>query len=465
MGSSLASNLTPALSKLYHIDSDAVLLLPTSLFLVGYVVGPLVWGPLSEHSGRRPVLIGAFALFLAATLGCAAAPTYAALNILRFFAGAAASCPITVCGGVCADLYRDSRARGRAMAIFMCFSMSGPSMAPAMAGFVEAAGGWRLVFWISLALAVTSAVPLAFLPETYGPVLLAKRVKRARRREADAAKAAGESAEAVAAILSGPARAGPDGGVRHVLTVVLMRPLRMLATEPLVLFSCMYLSFAYSIFYMFLPAFPMVFQTEYGFSLGEEGLTFLGFGLGSVLAVAAYYAWDAVVARAARKGKRWAHGPEGIRLPLACAGGPLVVAACFWLGWTARSDIPWEVPVMAMVPFGIGFLLLFMALLNYLVDAYKIFAASAIAAAGTTRSVCGAALPFAAQPMYNKLGVPWACSLLGFLSLGLAVIPFVFMWKGEELRLRSNFCRHLREYELQEEEEKRIVHPSTDATV
>ena len=109
--------------------------------------------------------------------------------------------------------------------------------------------------------------------------------------------------------------------------------------------------------------------------------------------VAAYFAWDAVVARAQRRGKRWAHGPDGIRLPLACAGGPLVVAACFWLGRTARSDVPWAVPVLAMVPFGICFLLLFMDLLNYLVDVCKTFAASAIAAAGTTRSVCGAALP------------------------------------------------------------------------
>ncbi len=50
-----------------------------------------------------------------------------------------------------------------------------------------------------------------------------------------------------------------------------------------------------------------------------------------------------------------------------------------------------------------------MALLNYLVDAYEVFAASAMAAASLTRSSFGAVLPFAAKPMYSALGV--ACKL------------------------------------------------------
>ena len=101
--------------------------------------------------------------------------------------------------------------------------------------------------------------------------------------------------------------------------------------------------------------------------------------------------------------------------------------------------------MLAGLPFGCGFVLIFMALLNYLTDAYEIFAASAMAAASCARSLAGAVLPFAATPMYRKLGVPWASSLLGFLSLGMCVIPFLFLWKGDTIRVGSRFCIFLKE--------------------
>lgn len=100
-----------------------------------------------------------------------------------------------------------------------------------------------------------------------------------------------------------------------------------------------------------------------------------------------------------------------------------------------------------------GFLLLFMSLLNYLVDAYEIFAASAMAAASCSRSSFGTILPFAAKPMYNRLGVAWACSTLGFLSLAMCMIPFAFIKYGDRIRANSKFCQYLKQ-KKQEDEEK-----------
>jgi len=99
-----------------------------------------------------------------------------------------------------------------------------------------------------------------------------------------------------------------------------------------------------------------------------------------------------------------------------------------------------------------GYVLIFMALLNYLTDAYDIFAASAMAASSCCRSVAGAVLPFAATPMYRNLGVAWASSLLGFLSLGMCIVPFMFLWKGDVLREGSMFCTYLRERKEKEQE-------------
>lgn len=58
-------------------------------------------------------------------------------------------------------------------------------------------------------------------------------------------------------------------GTKELLTVVLTRPLRMLCFEAIVLCSCLYLSFAYAIFYMLLQAFPIIFTGIYGFNAGE----------------------------------------------------------------------------------------------------------------------------------------------------------------------------------------------------
>ena len=66
-----------------------------------------------------------------------------------------------------------------------------------------------------------------------------------------------------------------------------------------------------------------------------------------------------------------------------------------------------------------------MALINYVVDAYEIFAASAMGATSASRSIVGVVLPFAAKPLYGNLGVNWACTLLGLLSALMCLVPFV----------------------------------------
>lgn len=60
IGSSIASGTTREVSRYFHNDNQAQFVLPTSIYLVGYVVGPLVFGPLSESYGRRWVMIGTF---------------------------------------------------------------------------------------------------------------------------------------------------------------------------------------------------------------------------------------------------------------------------------------------------------------------------------------------------------------------------------------------------------------------
>lgn len=118
-GSSIPANAIPFISKEFSITSSTAQILPLSIYLVGYILGPLLFGPLSETYGRKWIMISTFALFVIFTMACAVAPNFASLLIFRLIAGVAASSPISVTGGVYADLYADPVSRGRAMALFM----------------------------------------------------------------------------------------------------------------------------------------------------------------------------------------------------------------------------------------------------------------------------------------------------------------------------------------------------------
>lgn len=162
-----------------------------------------------------------------------------------------------------------------------------------------------------------------------------------------------------------------------------------------------------------------------------------------------FFAWNAYLARAQAQNRPWTKKEEYRRVPLAAIGGPIFSISLFWLGFTAREGVPYVVPSLAGIGFGIGFQLIFIGMLNYLTDAYEIFAASANAAASSARSLLAVILPLATTPMFRALGIDGALGLLGGLSLLLGTIPFIFLWKGERIRAGSAFCIALKERKLE----------------
>lgn len=113
----------------------------------------------------------------------------------------------------------------------------------------------------------------------------------------------------------------------------------------------------------------------------------------------------------------------------------------FWYGWTANKGVHWIVPIIATGLFGIGFFAVMMCVQTYLVDAYGLYAASALAANTVVRSLVGAFLPFAAQPMYDALGIGWGTSALAFIALAFMPCPMLFYVYGE--RIRRRFAREV----------------------
>ena len=165
----------------FNQSGDEQKVLPTAIFLIGYVIGPMVFSPLSETIGRRPVLLWSFTVFVLATLGCALAPNWTALLIFRLICGLMGAAPQTVIGGVYADLFFDIRTRGRAMVMYMsvcrdfpilsnkesCSNISkasslGPILGPIISG-CSVKYGWRWTFRIDLILIGTTWLGLLFL--------------------------------------------------------------------------------------------------------------------------------------------------------------------------------------------------------------------------------------------------------------------------------------------------------------
>ncbi|KAJ5573341.1 major facilitator superfamily domain-containing protein [Penicillium hetheringtonii] len=139
--------------------------------MIGFVLGPLLWGPLSEYVGRKPVLLSSYTFYVTFTLVCSSSPTYGALLGFRLLCGVSAAAPTTVISGLYADILDDPSQRGLAIALFMTSNTSGALVAPTISGFASYLS-WRWPFWVAGIIASPGIFLLLLIPETYAPVLL-----------------------------------------------------------------------------------------------------------------------------------------------------------------------------------------------------------------------------------------------------------------------------------------------------
>lgn len=129
------------------------------------------------------------------------------------------------------------------------------------------------------------------------------------------------------------------------------------------------------------------------------------------------------------------------RLPISMVGGVLFSGGLFWFGWTGYTgNVPWIVPVLSGLFTGFGIFSIFLSLLNYIVDAYLMFAASAIAANTFMRSIFGGIFPLFATYMFNGMGIQWASTLIGCVAVVLAPMPVFFYLYGKRIRAKSKFA-------------------------
>lgn len=427
VGSSIISACADQLTEEFHIGSE-VAVLTFSIFVLGNMVGPIFFAPISELFGRKigvfiPCFIGGVFICVAANVN-----SIAALVVFRFLAGVFCAAPVVSSGGAMADVWHPQQ-RAAAMVLYAINIVMGATTAPIFGALLSTTGsyGWRWAQWLAGLLCLTiSIINILTLDETYLPVVeknMAQKIKMesgywALHSEHD----------------------NLTFTFNDFIKIHLVRPILMLAT-PIVLLFVLYASFIYGLVYLIITSVSVEFQKVHHFThvTGYLPLFALlcGFVIGGMLNVLQSKRYAKLFVKLGRK-----PDPEE-RLFCMRYGGWFVPCGMFLYGWTMKKWIHWFVPCVGLGFVGAGMAIVFQGCLIYLVDVYTKYAASAIAANTIVRSIFGGVFPLFAIQMFNGMGVHWAASLLGFVGLALCPAPWLFYYFGTKVRKHDPFGSRL----------------------
>ena len=414
---------------------DVASRLPAAVFLFGFAIGPIFAAPLSEDYGRFPVMVIGLGVLALLQIGCALAKNLATLIVLRFIGGCFGAVAFNSIGTV-SDLW-DSDHQGWGVNTFALCAEAGATVGPVIGAYIVQDDGWRWLFGVSgIVLAFLLGIFVLTVPETRAGVILTRRAKRLRRKDSR--------------YYASHEKLRSQRTLMNIYKETVGRPLFMLFTEPIVFWFSLFDGLNYAIIYIFLEAYPLIFE-QYGFSVGQQGLTFIGVLVGFLIAYVLFALQIKWYAYAGSKRPDGLPQPED-RLLWGIPGGFLFPISLFFFAWTSFPPIPWIVPVIAGALFGISSHTLFLIVSDYTVNSYSIYAASAVAAQSFLREFLSGAFTLITGIMYHNVGYQWSTSILAFIGVPLSIIPLVFYKFGPTIRKRSSFAKEL---QLEEEREKR----------
>ena len=378
--------------------------------------------------GRTTIYIGTLLIFVVLQLAVIYAQNFGMLLAFRFITGFIGSPVLATGGASIADMYAPNK-QVYGIAVWGIAAVCGPALGPLVGGFAAENEGWQWTIWELMWLSGACLVFLTFfLPETSSSNIIYRRTNRYR-------KATGNADLKCQPEIEADAMTGSE-----IAQMVLIRPFTLSFTEPICFLLNLYIALIYALLYLWFESFPIVFIGIYRFSLGTQGLAFLGILLGAFLTMPPFF-WYVHKYMEPLFNENGEIKPEQ-RLKPAFVGAFFIPLCLFWFGWSSRASVHWIMPIIGSSFFSVGAFLLFMSVLTYLGDAYPKYVASVYAGNDLVRSSFGAAFPLFANALYTRLGVGWASSLLGFLSIMFIPIPFALYYYGERIRRRSKMARH-----------------------
>ncbi|EDO15127.1 hypothetical protein Kpol_413p2 [Vanderwaltozyma polyspora DSM 70294] len=464
MGSSLYVSGVPEIVLRYKVN-QTLALAGLTFYLLG--LSTVIGAPLSEVFGRKPVYFFSLPISMLFTMGVGLANGHMRIILpLRFLSGVFASPALSVGSGTILDVF-DLDEVPVALTFFCLAPFLGPVISPVMGGFACESQGWRWAEWIQLIAGGLILPFIALMPETHKGIILKKRAAKRNIK------------------LKKPTKEEYKMFLKITFTITILRPLKMLVVEPIVLVFSIYIAFIFAVLFAFFEAYPVIYRGVYQMSYGVSGLAFIGIGVGLWLG-AMLYLWidrrylfpaapegtpplenSGTLRTAPLRGYRDENGnvlpPVPEKFLICCKIGSIALpVALFWQAWTARPDVHWMAPIAAGVPFGFGLILIFFSVLMYFSLAYPpLYVASVIAANNMLRYITSSVFPLFTIQMYENLKIKWASTLFALICVVMVPVPWIFERWGAKLRNVSQFGwaamkkeQEEREKELEDNEEK-----------
>ncbi|KAF4335197.1 major facilitator superfamily transporter [Fusarium beomiforme] len=404
--SAIYSAGTAEISQEFHVSFE-VANAGTSLLIFGFALGPMIWAPLCEVYGRKWPALAPYFISAAFAFGTATAKDIQTILITRFFAGVFGSSPISITGGSIVDIWTP-RQRGTPMVCYGITIAAAPTLGPIIGGaFIASGCGWRWTEYLTgIVMMVQFALDAIWLDESHADVLLTRKAGQLRRS-------------------TGNFSLHAKPFVRLNITL----PCGMLTMELLL-----------AILYASLESFALEYGRFRGWGPVVSQLPFLSLLIGCLFAAAAnifnniYYGKKLVA-------NHFKPVPEA-RLPPMMGGGFAFSAGLFLFGWTSVEHVssPWP-SIIGVFLTGVGFTTIFQSSLQYLVDTFTRYSASAIAANTFVRSMAAGAFPLFVWPMYQKIGIDWGSTIFACISVLLLPAPFLFFKWGYRIRARGEFSK------------------------
>ncbi|KAK5446494.1 hypothetical protein LTS15_009833 [Exophiala xenobiotica] len=427
MASAIYTSAEPMVMEKFGVG-QAKASLGLSMYVLGYGLGPMLFSPISELPivGRNIPYAISFGLFVILCIPTALADSYATLLVLRFLTGFMGSPCLATGGATMGDMYGLLKLP-YALTAWVAAAFSAPALGPLLSGFSVVAKSWRWALWEVLWCSAPIFVLMFMsMPETSASNILLRRAQRLRKLTGNPnLKSQGEIDQG-------------NLSFSKLAADQLWKPIEICLKDPAVLFTNLYTSLIYGIYYSFFEAFPLVYIGIYDFNIGELGIVFTCIVVGCVIGIMIYVSYVYFYLEPDIK----AHGlrAQEHRLVPALFAVTLMPAGLFWFGWTADPQTHWMVGIIGITLYAVGAFILFQCIFMYLPLTYPQYAASLFAANDLTRSSVAAGSVIFAHPLYVNLGIGRGISLLGGLLGGGVVGIWALWYYGASLRARSNFA-------------------------
>lgn len=155
----------PVIAEQFGVPAGSVQMTLSS-YILGFALGQLLYGPMADSLGRKPVVLGGTLVFAGAAMACAMAQSVDHLIVMRFFHGLAAAAASVVINALMRDIYPKEEF-SRMMSFVMMVTTVAPLVAPMVGGAVLVWFSWHAIFWIlALAALLASAMIFFFIKET-----------------------------------------------------------------------------------------------------------------------------------------------------------------------------------------------------------------------------------------------------------------------------------------------------------